>query len=138
MPMGAPLSRSARWDRLRSSSSSTIHRLRFRDATRRLTYSSVTRLASGASRAGWVESFVESVMERRERAFVRRELSGAMLAAMLMAVTPATAQQPPPIGIAPVTLSAGPYVFDTAEQHKIRVDVVVRGLAHPFSLVFLP
>jgi len=50
----------------------------------------------------------------------------------------AGAQQPPNIGIAPVTLTAGPYVFDTAEQHKLVVDVVARGLAHPFSLAFLP
>jgi glucose/arabinose dehydrogenase len=50
----------------------------------------------------------------------------------------AVAQQPPPIGIAPVTLGTAPYVFDTAEQHKVRVDVVVRGLAHPFSVAFLP
>jgi glucose/arabinose dehydrogenase len=48
------------------------------------------------------------------------------------------AQQPPPIGIAPVTVSNTPYVFDTAEQHRIRVVVVARGLAHPFSLSFLP
>ena len=48
------------------------------------------------------------------------------------------AQQPPQIGIAPVALTAGPYVFDTAEQHKIAVSVVARGLAHPFSLAFLP
>ena len=47
-------------------------------------------------------------------------------------------QGQPQIGIAPVTLSAGPYVFDTAEQHKIRVVVVARGLVHPFSLAFLP
>jgi glucose/arabinose dehydrogenase len=51
---------------------------------------------------------------------------------------PVFAQQPPPIGIAPVTLGATPYVFDTAEQHRIRVTVVVRGLSHPFSLAFLP
>ncbi len=42
------------------------------------------------------------------------------------------------IGIAPVTLGAEPYYFDTAEQHRIRVDIVARGLAHPFSLAFLP
>lgn len=48
------------------------------------------------------------------------------------------AQQQPQIGIAPVTLSSTPYVFDTAEQHKIRVTVVVSGLNHPFSLAFLP
>jgi aldose sugar dehydrogenase len=49
-----------------------------------------------------------------------------------------SAQQQPQIGIAPVALTAGPYTFDTAEQHKIRVVVVARGLAHPFSLAFLP
>jgi len=48
------------------------------------------------------------------------------------------AAQPPDIGVAPVVLDGGPYVFDTAEQHGIRVDVLVRGLAHPFSLAFLP
>jgi glucose/arabinose dehydrogenase len=48
------------------------------------------------------------------------------------------AQQPPQIGIAPVALTAGPYVFDTAEQHRIRAVIVARGLAHPFSLAFLP
>jgi glucose/arabinose dehydrogenase len=47
-------------------------------------------------------------------------------------------QGQPQIGIAPVTLTAGPYTFDTAEQHKLRVVVVARGLAHPFSLSFLP
>jgi aldose sugar dehydrogenase len=49
-----------------------------------------------------------------------------------------TQQGQPQIGIAPVTLTAGPYTFDTAEQHKIRVVVVARGLVHPFSLAFLP
>jgi glucose/arabinose dehydrogenase len=47
------------------------------------------------------------------------------------------AQQPPPVGIAPVTV-AGPYTFDTAEQHRIRVVVVARGLSHPFAVAFLP
>ena len=42
------------------------------------------------------------------------------------------------VGIAPVELGAGPYYFDTAEQHDIRVDVVVRGLDHPFSFAMLP
>ena len=56
----------------------------------------------------------------------------------LVAATLASAQQPPNIGIAPVPLGPGPYIFDTAEQHAIRVDVVVRGLAHPFSFGFLP
>ncbi len=42
------------------------------------------------------------------------------------------------IGIRPTALRAGPFRFDTAEQHDIRVDVVVRGLAHPFSFAMLP
>jgi glucose/arabinose dehydrogenase len=54
-----------------------------------------------------------------------------------LATAPAGAQQAD-IGIAPVALGGGPFVFDTAEQHRIRVDVVVRGLSHPFSLAFLP
>jgi len=42
------------------------------------------------------------------------------------------------IGVPLVPLGAGPFVLDTAEQHKIRVTVVVRGLSHPWSLAFLP
>ena len=48
------------------------------------------------------------------------------------------AQAPPDLGIKAVTLSDKPYVFDTAEQHGIRVSVVVRGLPHPYSFAFLP
>jgi glucose/arabinose dehydrogenase len=39
--------------------------------------------------------------------------------------------QVPPLG-------PGPFVFDTAEQHRIRVSVVARGLSHPWALAFLP
>jgi aldose sugar dehydrogenase len=62
------------------------------------------------------------------------------LAAMLVASAVGLAKveaQPNSLGVAPIELE-GPYLFDTAEQHGIRVDVVVRGLAHPFSLAFLP
>ena len=60
-------------------------------------------------------------------------------AAVAVAVTLAVdAQQPQNIGIAPVVLRAEPYTFDTAEQHGIKVSIVARGLAHPFSLAFLP
>jgi glucose/arabinose dehydrogenase len=48
------------------------------------------------------------------------------------------AQQPPPIGVAAVTLTAGAYTFDTAEQHALRVVVVSRGLVHPFGVALLP
>lgn len=46
--------------------------------------------------------------------------------------------QAPPIGVPHVALGAGPFVFDTAEQHKVRVVVLARGLEHPWSLAFLP
>jgi glucose/arabinose dehydrogenase len=47
------------------------------------------------------------------------------------------AQQPPAIGLKVPPLADGPWEFDTAEQQRIRVSVVVRGLAHPWSLAFL-
>ena len=46
--------------------------------------------------------------------------------------------QTPAIGIAPVTLTEASYTFDTAEQHKVRVVVVVKGLKHPFAVALLP
>ncbi len=46
--------------------------------------------------------------------------------------------QAAPIGIPRVPLGDGPWVFDTAEQHKVRVSVVAKGLANPWSLAFLP
>lgn len=42
------------------------------------------------------------------------------------------------IGIAPVELTESSYTFDTAEQHKVRVVVVARGLKHPFAVALLP
>lgn len=50
---------------------------------------------------------------------------------------PAVAQQPG-LGIAPVPLSQSEYVFDTAEQHGVRVVVVARGLHHLFAVAPLP
>ena len=48
------------------------------------------------------------------------------------------AQEQPPIGVPVPPLGAGPWVFDTAEQHKIRVSVVTSELSHPWALAFLP
>ncbi len=45
--------------------------------------------------------------------------------------------RPAPIGFR-LALPAAPLVFDTAEQHKIRVAVVAHGIPHPFSLLLLP
>ncbi len=63
--------------------------------------------------------------------------SGAAALVGLIGAT-AQAQQQPDLGIAPVVVRDTPYVFDTAEQHGIRVSVVVRGVSHPFSVAFLP
>jgi aldose sugar dehydrogenase len=43
-----------------------------------------------------------------------------------------------PSGIPALPLPAGPLEYDTAEGQKIRVVVVARGMANPWSLVFLP
>ena len=48
------------------------------------------------------------------------------------------AQDQPPIGVPVPPLGSGPWVFDTAEQHKIRVTVVTTGLSHPWAIAFLP
>ncbi|HUK32499.1 MAG TPA: PQQ-dependent sugar dehydrogenase [Vicinamibacterales bacterium] len=42
------------------------------------------------------------------------------------------------VGVAPVPLPDGPVVFDTAEQHKIRVVVVTRELSHPWGMTWMP
>jgi glucose/arabinose dehydrogenase len=55
----------------------------------------------------------------------------------LAAAMPVGAQQAP-IGIPPPALTQPSYAFDTAEQHGIRVQVVTRGLNHPFSIALLP
>ena len=60
------------------------------------------------------------------------------LALMMALAAGLAAQQPPPIGVAPVTMGAGPYLFDTAEQHQLRVVVVAKGLVHPYGLALLP
>lgn len=42
------------------------------------------------------------------------------------------------IGVPVPPLGNGPFVFDTAEQGKIRVTVLTKGLSHPWSIAFLP
>jgi glucose/arabinose dehydrogenase len=44
----------------------------------------------------------------------------------------------PAVGLPPIALSEPFYTFDTAEQHGIRVDIVARGLNHPFAVALLP
>lgn len=59
-----------------------------------------------------------------------------MAGLLLTAVLSAPAAQPA-LGVAAITLQPS-YVFDSAEQHGIRVDVVASGLNHPFSVALLP
>ena len=42
------------------------------------------------------------------------------------------------MGVDAVVLPDEPQVFDTAEQHKIKVSVVAKGFAHPWALALLP
>src|SRR5262245_20140037 len=51
---------------------------------------------------------------------------------------PAQPSQGPVIGLPVPALGAGPFEFQAAEQQKIRVSVVTKGLSHPWSVVFLP
>src|SRR5438477_3522915 len=69
-------------------------------------------------------------MANRWLAFV-----GMTMAAAALAQQP---QQGPRPGISVPPLGDGPFVFDTGEQHKIRIVVVAKGLSHPWSLAFLP
>ena len=63
----------------------------------------------------------------------------AALAGTLAALTVTVLAQEPTRPTLPVTpLGAGPYVFDTAEQHRVKVVVQATGLAHPWALAFLP
>src|SRR5262245_30427849 len=70
---------------------------------------------------------------------IRRYAACLVLLTVIAAPAAGPAQQQQrPIGRAHVGLAAGPFVFDTAEQHKIRVVVVTEGLSHPWGLAFLP
>jgi aldose sugar dehydrogenase len=71
----------------------------------------------------------------RTKAVVLASVAAALVVGLQSA---ASAQQQPNLGVAPVKLRDEPYTFDTAEEHGIKVSIVVRGLAHPFSLAFLP
>jgi glucose/arabinose dehydrogenase len=50
----------------------------------------------------------------------------------------AAGAQGQPLGVPVAPLGSGPWIIDTAEQHKIRVSVVASGLEHPWAIAFLP
>jgi glucose/arabinose dehydrogenase len=68
---------------------------------------------------------------------MRRMFASSLVTlATMLVVAAAFAQQP--IGVPVAPLGDGPFLIDTAEQHKIKVSVVSAGLAHPWALAFLP
>jgi aldose sugar dehydrogenase len=67
---------------------------------------------------------------------VRHSIRWALVLLPAMAALTYAAQ--PPIGLPVPPLGAGPWVVDTAEQHRIRVSVVTKGLSHPWAIAFLP
>jgi aldose sugar dehydrogenase len=77
----------------------------------------------------------EQTMHRRRLVWITIIV---IAAATAFAQQRAQQQQAPRPGISVPPLGDGPFVFDTAEQHKIRVVVVTKGLSHPWSLAFLP
>jgi len=73
--------------------------------------------------------------QARFKHFLASSLAAASLTILVAAAGRAQNQ---PIGVPVPALGDGPFLFDTAEQHKIRVTVVAKGLSHPWSLAFLP
>ena len=70
---------------------------------------------------------------------MNRRLSLLLAAPVLLCLlTVGYAQEEGPIGVPVPPLGDGPWVIDTAEQHKIRVSAVARGLEHPWAIAFLP
>ena len=63
-------------------------------------------------------------------------LAAIVIGAAAFAQQPSTQTARPGIIVPP--LGDGPYVFDTGEQHKIRVVVLSKDLSHPWSMAFLP
>jgi len=64
--------------------------------------------------------------------------AGIVIALMLVAGAGAWAQRGAPIGVPRAPFGDGPWVLDTAEQHKIKVSIVASGLVNPWSLAWLP
>jgi glucose/arabinose dehydrogenase len=70
---------------------------------------------------------------------VSRRIVPVFSLVMLFFATPFSGRaQQKTVGVPVPPLGPGPFVFDTAEQHKIRVTVVTTGLVHPWAVAFLP
>jgi len=69
---------------------------------------------------------------------MKRAIFATLILSAVLMTTAAIGRQGPQIGVPAPPLGPGPFVFDTAEQHKLRAVVVARGLSHPWSMAFLP
>jgi glucose/arabinose dehydrogenase len=69
---------------------------------------------------------------------VKIKQSVSCAATLLFSCVTSFSAQQPPIGVPVPPLGAGPWIIDTAEQHKIRLSVVTKGLSHPWAIAFLP
>jgi aldose sugar dehydrogenase len=61
-----------------------------------------------------------------------------VIVGLLLSISHAVVSAQRGVGVPRVPLGDGPWVFDTAEQHKVRVVAVTKRLANPWSLAFLP
>ncbi len=64
--------------------------------------------------------------------------SACLISLMLSSTLVVGRAQQPAMGLPVPPLGAGPYVFDTAEQQKIKVSVLTKGLGHPWAIAWLP
>jgi aldose sugar dehydrogenase len=63
----------------------------------------------------------------------------ALVSTQQRAGGPAPQAPPPaPLGVPVQPLGDGPWTIDTAEQHKVKLSVVTKGLVNPWSLAWLP
>lgn len=69
---------------------------------------------------------------------MRVKLPARMASFLLLNLLGVSLAQGQAIGVPVPPLEAGPWIFDTAEQHKIRVSVVSRDLEQPWAMAFLP
>ena len=67
-----------------------------------------------------------------------RFIRHTVIVGVLLSISLAVVSAQRGVGVPRVPLGDGPWVFDTAEQHKVRVVAVTKGLANPWSLAFLP
>lgn len=65
-----------------------------------------------------------------------RRPAGLLMAVALAA--PVAGAEPKEVGLDPVPVGSGPYHYNTAEQHGIRVDILARGLVRGYGFAFLP